>query len=285
AGRLIVDLCDVDSAKFEDYAASGERLWLNAREARLLAKEEARLAVKSDATLLISDAEAALFLSRLPEPSLPNVQVISNGIDADAFNPDQVAPHPKLASSEGPHFVFTGQMDYRPNEAAAIWAIENFVPRVRERFPEATLHIVGRNPTAELEKNARVPGVRIWGEVPDVRPFLTSADCVLAPLLIARGVQNKVLEAMAMARPVLLTPEAATGIAAKDGEHWLVAPANAGVMRERFEHLVSDPRKAEHMGQAARRFVLDHHAWGATLDPFEVLVRGAAEQGEARNAA
>ncbi|MEM8725883.1 MAG: TIGR03087 family PEP-CTERM/XrtA system glycosyltransferase [Pseudomonadota bacterium] len=277
-GRVIVDLCDVDSAKFENYAAGGDRTWLNSREARLLAAEEERLAQRADATVLISEAEAALFQTRLRQPERTSIHVIGNGIDADVFSPDAAAPHPGVVVSEGPHFVFTGQMDYRPNEQAAIWAAETLLPAIRTIFTGAEMHIVGRNPTPTLLRHEAQEGLTIWGEVPDVRPFLAAADCVIAPLMIARGVQNKVLEAMAMGRPVLLTPEAATGIAAHDGREWMIAPTEAVAMCERVADLLRDPVQAETMGRSAREFVIAHHDWGAMLAPLESLVTGNASR-------
>jgi polysaccharide biosynthesis protein PslH len=276
-GRVVIDLCDVDSAKFQSYADTGERVWLNAREARLLAAEEERLGQRADATILISEAEAALYRSRLRNPAKVNVQVIGNGIDAAFFDPAATTPHPALTGSAGPHFVFTGQMDYRPNEQAALWVIEALLPALRARMPEATFHIVGRNPTPKLMAHHGAPGVRVWGEVPDVRPFLAAAEAVLAPLLIARGVQNKVLEAMAMARPVVLTPEAATGIAAEDGAQWLVCPPDAPAMAERIAALLADREAAPHIGTAARQFVLDHHGWDAMLTPLGALIGNCGE--------
>jgi sugar transferase (PEP-CTERM/EpsH1 system associated) len=282
-GRVVIDLCDVDSAKFASYAAAGERAWLNAREARLLAVEEERLGQRADATILISEAEAALYRSRLRAPDKVNVAVIGNGIDAAFFDPAATTPHPRLAAEAGPHFVFTGQMDYRPNEQAALWVIEALMPLLRARLPEAVFHVVGRNPTARLVAHHGCAGVRVWGAVRDVRPFIAAADAVLAPLLIARGVQNKVLEAMAMARPVILTPEAATGIAASDGEHWLVSPPDPATMAARIEGLLSEPEKAARMGAAARRFVREHHAWEAMLAPLGRLLGMGGEA--ARHAA
>jgi len=267
-GRVVIDLCDVDSAKFASYAEAGERVWINSREARLLAREEEHLGQRADATLLISAAEAALFRSRLNHPSRVNVQVIGNGTDAEFFDPVGMAPQALLASLPGPHFVFTGQMDYRPNEQAALWVIERLMPKLRQRYAQALFHVVGRNPTTRLMARHGLPGVQVWGEVPDVRPFLAAADVVLAPLLIARGVQNKVLEAMAMARPVVLTPDAATGIAAKDGEHWLISAPDAQAMCARLEPLLAEPEARARMGAAARRFVLDHHGWEAMLAPL-----------------
>ena len=281
-GRVVIDLCDVDSAKFENYAAAGQRVWLNSREGRLLAREEERLAARAHATILISENEAELFRSRLSEPHNANVQVIGNGIDSDFFDPASAKPHADLAKRPGPHFVFTGQMDYPPNEQAALWAIGSFWAAYSAEHPTAEMHIVGRNPTKLLKDQER-EGVTIWGEVPDVRPFVAAADCVVVPLSIARGVQNKVLEAMAMARPVLLTKEAATGIDAVDGQHWMLCEAEPEAMSERIDALRADPDAAKAMGEAARKFVLKHHNWDAMLAPLEGLVD--VGHGEARDAA
>ncbi|UAB77267.1 TIGR03087 family PEP-CTERM/XrtA system glycosyltransferase [Erythrobacter sp. SCSIO 43205] len=282
AGRVVIDLCDVDSAKFENYAAAGQRVRLNSREGRLLAREEERLAARADATILISDNEAELFRSRLTVPHKTNVQVIGNGIDSDFFDPSRTSPHPELSRRPGPHFVFTGQMDYPPNEQAALWAIESFFALYKSQHTDAELHIVGRNPTKRLQDKAG-EGVIIWGEVPDVRPFIAAADSVIVPLSIARGVQNKVLEAMAMARPVLLTSEAATGIDAADGEHWMLCELEPQAMQNRIDAFRANQSAARAMGKAARQFVLDHHNWNAMLAPLEWLV--SAGRGDARDAA
>src|SRR4029079_10220135 len=165
---------------------------------------------RADHTLLISEAEAALFASRLPPESRANVSVLGNGIDSRMFDPAGVAPHPVL-TEPGPHIVFTGQMDYPPNVEAALRTAERLRPLIRTVHSTAQFHIVGRAPAPELTALEGRNGARVWGEVPDVKPFLAGADLVLAPLTIARGVQNKVLEAMAMALPVVLTPATAAG--------------------------------------------------------------------------
>jgi len=261
AGRVIIDLCDVDSAKFEAYAAAGQRSWLNRREGRLLAREEERLAHRADTTLLISDNEVALFRSRLSSTRQVELCALGNGIDASFFDPDRVALHPDLEEGEDPQLVFTGQMDYAPNVAAAEWMIENIMPALRRTYARARFHIVGRAPTAALRDRHGENGVRVWGEVPDVRPFLKSADLVAAPLLIARGVQNKVLEAMAMAKPVVLTPGAATGIAAENDLHFAIARPDPAEMLVRIEALLADRDKRIEMGRAAREFVIDRMSW------------------------
>ncbi|KPP96587.1 TIGR03087 family PEP-CTERM/XrtA system glycosyltransferase [Erythrobacter sp. HL-111] len=277
AGRVVIDLCDVDSAKFAGYAEAGQRAWLNRREARLLAREEERLAARADATILISEPEADLLRPRLPAAAAARLHVIGNGIDAARFDPCTSAPHPALAARPGPHFVFTGQMDYRPNETAAKWASRELLPRLRAHFARAEFHVVGRNPSRAVAALDEREGVTVWGEVPDTRPFLAAADVVLAPLDIARGVQNKVLEAMAMARPVLLSPAAATGIAAADGTDFLVSELDPGTMAQAAARLLADPARAAAMGAAARRFVLERHGWDALLAPLETLVSAGPE--------
>ena len=280
-GRLLVDLVDVDSAKFEAYARErrAPMRWIDAREARLLRREEARLAERADQTLLVTEAEAALFRSRLPEPSRCGVGVLGNGIDAALFDPERVQPHPELATA-GPHFVFTGQMDYKPNVDAAVRAIDHLMPEIRAVHRFAQFHVVGRKPAAELVARHGANGARVWGEVADVRPFLAGADVVLVPLSIARGVQNKVLEAMAMARPVLVTPAAATGIAARDGEHFAVADTDVELIGRAFD-LIARAEVAQSMGAAARRLVLETMSWPAMLASLPGLV-GADPKGRRR---
>ncbi|MEO0062628.1 MAG: hypothetical protein RLZZ08_1188 [Pseudomonadota bacterium] len=273
-GPLVVDLVDVDSAKFEAYAGthSWPMSWIDAREARLLRAEEARLAARADHTLLVSEAEAELLRSRLPHGTRAQVSALGNGIDADLFDPAKVQPHRQLG--QGPHIVFTGQMDYPPNVAAALRGIGQILPALRRVHPHAQFHVVGRAPVAELLAHDGQHGCRIWGEVEDVRPFLAAADAVLVPLELARGVQNKVLEAMAMARPVVLTTPAATGIGAVDGEHLAVHDADDALAAAVLA-LLADPEQAQSMGARARQFVVDHRSWPAMLtDLPRLLTRG-----------
>lgn len=282
AGRVVIDLCDVDSAKFEDYAR--DHVWpravLDAREARLLAREEERLARRADVTLLVTEAEAALFRSRLSDPSGVEIVALRNGIDTNGFDPARVAPLPALTAAAGPHCVFTGQMDYPPNIAAVERTAATLLPAIRERYPEAQFHVVGRAPTAPVRALDGPSGVRVWGEVPDVKPFLAAAGLVLAPLTIARGVQNKVLEAMAMARPVVLSTEAATGIDALDDVHFAVGDNDATLVAKALA-LLDDRAAARYMGQAARAFVVAEQGWEAMLAPLAGMMRIDRQQRDA----
>ena len=270
AGRLIIDLVDVDSAKFEAYALdrSGPRGWIDAREARLLRKVESALTASADATLLVSEAEAGLLRSRVTDAH--DIRALRNGIDSDFFDPAAVAPHPELADG-GPHFVFTGQMDYAPNIAAVKRFANTILPRIRKVHPSARFHIVGRAPTSDVARLGEAESVRVWGGVPDVRPFLAAATMVVAPLTIARGVQNKVLEAMAMARCVLLSREAATGIDAVHGRHFVIGEDDAS-LTARALHLLARPAEREAIGLAAREYMLSHMSWDAMLADLPHLV-------------
>lgn len=277
AGRVVLDLCDVDSAKFDAYADAGERRWINRREARLLAIEERRMAQRAEATLLISEAEADLFRSRLGATGDVSIRVVSNGIDGNFFDPARIEPEPELVAGEGPQLVFTGQMDYRPNVEAILWAARELMPRLRRVHAHARLHVVGRAPVDEIRRLHGENGMRIWGEVPDVRPFLKAADIVVAPLRIARGVQNKVLEAMAMERAVVLTPDAATGIPAWDGEHFRIAPAEGGSMSATIAQMLEDEQSRAAMGKAARQFVTGTQSWDVVLAPLEALLEAGPD--------
>ncbi len=282
AGRLVVDLVDVDSAKFEAYADGkhGPRAWIDAREGRLLRAEEERLARRAAATLLVSEAEAELLVSRLDAPEQARVLALGNGIDTKVFNPAAALPILEMKEQVGPHLVFTGQMDYAPNVEAAMRAKSHILPELRRDWPQAQLHIVGRAPVPELLALDGRDGLRVWGEVPDVRPFLAGADIALAPLSIARGVQNKVLEAMAMARPVVLTPGAATGIGGLDNVHFAMAESDQGLV-SRIKGLLANPRAARAMGAAARQFVIERRGWNAMLADLPSIM-GMADPGEAR---
>lgn len=284
-GRLLVDFVDVDSAKFEAYAAQKitPLRWIDAREARLLRAEEQRLAIRADHTLLVSKAEAQLLRSRLADSGAARVSALRNGIDARTFDPSKVTAEPLILAEQGPHLIFTGQMDYAPNIAAARRVIENIFPAIRLHYPAAQFHVVGRAPTRELLAFDGKDGVRIWGEVPDVKPFLAASDIVITPLNIARGVQNKVLEAMAMALPVVLTSGAATGIEAQDRVHFAVEDCDKGLITRTIS-LLKDRDLAKLMGQKARKFVLEQQSWPAMLATLPQLV-GIDDDGRQRDAA
>jgi sugar transferase (PEP-CTERM/EpsH1 system associated) len=285
-GRVLFDFVDVDSAKFEAYAEAGRgpRSWIDAREGRLLGAEEARLAREADVSLFVSNEEAALFRARLlPQDRLEcDVRALRNGIDAALFDPAGSKPAPAMLAASSPRLIFTGQMDYAPNVAAARRAIERLLPIIRKACPAVSFHVVGRNPPDALTSFHGNDNVFIHGAVDDMRSYLAAADLALVPLELARGVQNKVLEAMAMELPVVLTPEAATGIGGTDGKHYAVAESDEALAHCVIELFGDEPRRKS-IALAARRFVIESLSWPATLAPLAGML-GLAEAA-ARDAA
>ncbi len=269
-GRLIMDFVDVDSAKFESYADEGNQFmrWINAREGKKLAAFEAEIAVRADASLFVSEAEAALFRER---SGAENVVGVGNGIDTVFYDPAATFKklHPVFPD---PLIVFTGQMDYRPNIEAVTDFAQNALPAIRATNPDTTFAIVGRNPTEAVSALSALPGVQVPGAVDDVRTWLAGADVVVAPLRIARGIQNKVLEAMAMAKPVVASKAAAEGIDAKDKKHFRVAKSVADEAKIVSE-LLSDVDSRLQLGAAARAHVAAHYGWAEQLAALDRIMQ------------
>lgn len=277
-GRFIMDFVDVDSAKFESYSDQGNPLmrWINAREGRLLGGFERDTARRADANLLVSEAEAALFKSRT---NARNVSALGNGIDTNFYDP--AASFKKLHPVfPDPLIVFTGQMDYRPNIEAVTDFATAAMPIIRAKHPEASFAIVGRNPIQAVSDLSMLPGVQVTGAVDDVRTWLAAADVVVAPLRIARGIQNKALEAMAMARPVVASPAAAEGIDAEKGVHFYSEPT-VTAEAERVCALLDQPHDALKTGAAARAHVIQHYGWADQLAPLDSLMGYSPERAEA----
>lgn len=257
----IMDMVDVDSDKWAQYAPTKPwpLSWLYRREARRLAAWEVRVAREFDVTLLVSAAEAAQLRQLAPEAA-DRIDWFENGVDATFFQPDPKRASPYPANSIP--LVFTGAMDYWPNVDAVTWFSREVFPLVREALPQAEFAIVGSRPTPEVCELARQPGIRVTGRVDDVRPYLQHAACAVAPLRLARGVQNKVLEAMAMARPVVASPQAAEGLSARAGEDLLVA----GHAADFAAQVVAVCRGGfPSMGDKARERILLAYDWQTNL--------------------
>lgn len=266
--RFVMDFVDVDSAKFAAYGEgeSGLMGWAHRREGRLLAQYENEIGRWADVNLFVSEAEAALFRQRAGLAA-NHVRALNNGIDTDYFDP---AGFPRLDGDADPMIVFTGQMDYRPNVEAVDYFARRTFPAIRAKHPTTLFAIVGRDPTPAVEELASLKNVIVTGEVPDVRPWLAAAAVVVAPLEIARGVQNKVLEAMAMARPVVASPAAFEGIEAVPGEHLLVAQGYD--MANAVSRLLAAPADGEALGRAARAHMVARYGWEAQLRQLDAII-------------
>jgi polysaccharide biosynthesis protein PslH len=313
--RLVMDFIDVDSAKFEAYAAEGGAMApVHRREGAKLAAFERAVAARAEVSLFVSEAEAALFRRRSGLAGA-DVRGLQNGVDLEYYDPDadflplsrpygRGGAHREAVGGEGldsgvgktltPQasglgppspvrtgeeksrlIVFTGQMDYAPNVDAVCWFAEEVMPLL----PGARFAVVGRKP-AEAVRRLAGPRTIVTGAVDDVRSWLAAAAVVAAPLRIARGIQNKVLEAMAMARPVVASPAAFEGIEAEPGRHLLVADG-AEAQAEAIAGLLADPERARALGQAARRRMVDFYRWEARLAPLADIVGVAPRQAAA----
>jgi len=239
APRKVLDFCDLDSRKWTAYAqrSSGARALLYDLEGRRLATRELQW-------LNEFDAANGVTIPDLPESGW-------------------VCPSPVAG--------FVGCMDYPPNVDAVVWFVRDIWPLIRRRVPDASFEIVGRRPTRAVRVLGETPGVQIVGEVEDVVSFVRRFRVSVCPIRIARGLQNKVLEAMAAARPVVLTPTAATGLTAKDQIHYLIADT-AEAFADQVVGLLADPDRCFRLGAAARRFAAENHCWEREMSRLESLL-------------
>jgi polysaccharide biosynthesis protein PslH len=278
-GRRVVELGDVDSEKFRSYAetAGPPMRQIYTREARLVRALERRVALECDYSVLVSEPEAELFRRHVPEAANKIVGV-SNGVDHQYFSPERDYPAP-FDPAAGPSYTFTGNMDYRPNVDAVVWFVNEVLPIVRRAISNARCFIVGSNPTDEVKRLAKDAGVIVTGRVPDVRPYVFHATASVSPMRIARGIQNKVLEAMSMAKPIVLTSGALEGIDAVPNRDLIVADdANsfaASLLRVTGANGATTP-EGEALGQSARQVILRRYDWDACLRGFDDLMRPAA---------
>jgi sugar transferase (PEP-CTERM/EpsH1 system associated) len=264
--KRIMDFVDIDSDKWRQYAPTKiwPLSWLYQREARKLLAWECRVAAEFDSSLFVSAVEAADF-QKLAPASAAKVGYYHNGVDADYFSPERDYTNPYPVGSSA--LVFTGAMDYWPNVDAVLWFAAEVLPILRTRMPNYLFAIVGSKPAPEVQALAYQPDILVTGRVADVRPFLAHARCVVAPLRIARGIQNKVLEGMAMAKTVVATPQALEGIGALPGHEVLLA-ADAPTLAAAITAALSNT----HTGPAARRRVIERFSWAHNLARIEHLL-------------
>ena len=262
----VIDLVDVDSQKWLDYAGNGLRPidWVYRAEGRRLREVERKIADWASAITFVSEAEASLYRESCGLDVGP-IHAVSNGVDFDYYHPDITPP----GASESPDgCVFVGALDYRPNVDGAVWFCREVWPEIRRRVPEATLTLVGRRPVAAVQRLAiDCPGVNLVGQVPDVRPFVAKAALAVVPLRLARGVQNKVLEALAMRKAVISSPQAVAGVKAVAGRDLLVA-SSPEEWADAVSGLLADPVRRAELGHAGRYYVEENHCWETCLNPF-----------------
>lgn len=273
---VLLDFVDVDSAKWSDYASQHRwpLSWLYRREGARLLDYERRCARQARHSFFATEKEAALFLAKAAE-STGRVSAMNNGVDAEFFSPSAAHANPYATGELA--VVFTGAMDYWPNIDAVCWFAQEALPQLRARWPALRFHIVGRNPAAAVQA-LRSDAVAVTGTVPDVRPYLQHAAVVVAPLRLARGIQNKVLEAMAMGRPVVAADECVQALSASPGQEIIAARSTADFVAA-VSALLEDPGHAQSVGVAGRGRVLASYDWAAHLAVIDVHLAAIAPAG------
>jgi sugar transferase (PEP-CTERM/EpsH1 system associated) len=261
---VVFDAEDVDSEKWRSYSQSKTwpTSWLYQREANKLLVYEREMAASTDVSIFVSAEEAALFKQLAPE-SADKVHYRTQGVDSVYFDPQVPFENPYQAGQKV--LVFAGAMDYRPNVDAVKWFCQYVLDAVRQQEPDFLFCIVGMKPADEVRQLGKLPGVRVTGGVPDVRPYLSHALAACLPLQLARGIQNKALEAMSMTLPVLATQDALLGIIDYPGVLSVVA-SDADAMIAAALDILAHPRQTNSAGRAC---VLEHYSWDTNLRRME----------------
>jgi sugar transferase (PEP-CTERM/EpsH1 system associated) len=271
--RRIVDFVDVDAEKWGEMAAYRRWpwSWLYRRERDRLRAFDRDAVARCDRCLFVSPTEAQALQQLIP-CAQDRAVVVPNGVDSRHFTPELRLPCP--FGPGGPVVAFTGDMSYWPNEDAALWFARRVLPGLRAEHPDLRFVVVGRRPGRRLRRGAMRLGFTLTGAVPDVRPFLAHAAVAVAPLRVAQGVPNKVLEAMAMAKAVVATPAAARGLRVRTGGDIVLASDPDAFARATSQAL--DPQFARAMGVRARARVLADYAWAPSLRLLDHVVAPAA---------
>ena len=264
---VVFDAEDVDSEKWRSYAASEfwPVSWLYRREADRLLSYERAMAAATDVSVFVSAEEADLFRTLAPE-SAQKVHYRTQGVNSEFFDPSRDYDNPYEPGQKV--LVFAGAMDYRPNVEGVKWFCDHALARVRAAQPDLLFCIVGMKPTDEVLRLDRLGNVRVTGGVPDVRPYLAHAMAACLPLQIARGIQNKALEAMAMALPILATSDALEGILSYAGWRPYVAD-DPDTMVSLAIDILSRSREYDDAGRAC---VLEHYNWDTNLRRMEAFL-------------
>lgn len=274
-----VDLIDVDSEKWFEYSqsSSAPKSWIYGLEARRMRRLESSLSEWMRGITVVSEPEANLYRSFRPDG---RIQAIPNGVDVDYFSPDRSAAQ---NSGHTSGCVFVGALDYKPNIDGICWFAREIWPAILKQRPDETLKIVGREPVSQVHELNSLPGIEVVGTVPDIRPFLSEASVAVVPLRIARGVQNKVLEALAMAKAVVASPDPLVGLNVEDGTHLFTA-REPDEWVTRVVELLDDSSLRGDMGLAAQAYVTANHRWEQCLTSLNKFLGLEVTSGSDRTA-
>ncbi len=266
----MIDFVDQDSRKWLEYGDQKKfpmNLLYRCEGRRLLGLEE-ELHRSFDGSIAITDEEAALFSESIPGAK---VSVVGNGVDADFFS-----WHP--AGRDAKDIVFTGMMDYYPNVDGVVRFVERMFPEIRRQVPECRFHIVGAKPTEAVTSLHDGEAVFVTGRVPDVRPYLHKSAVAVAPLRIGRGLQNKVLEALASGPAVVTTVEGHQGICGNPGEDLMVMSDEVGFV-DAVVDLLQNPDRRQAMAIRGRKLVEERFSWEVQHERLQGMLEDVRRRG------
>lgn len=264
-----IDMIDMDSYKWVQYAdhKPWPQSWVYRTEGKNLLCHEKKIAANFERIIFVSDLEKSLFIAKVFQ-NVPqdNVLAIGNGVDLDFFSPAYISKVRK----DSPVLIFYGAMDYWPNIQAVVWFANNIFPLIQQHVASVKFYIAGSNPSHDVRVLGKRRGIEVTGFVDDIRDYIALADVCVMPLRIARGIQNKVLEAMAMGKPVVCSPEAHEGIDAEDGVELFLAVSPDDFAAKTIELLADGPLRNA-VGERARSCMEKKYAWAEKLSALERL--------------
>lgn len=269
--RRFMQFAELDSDKWRQFGENSRwpLSWLYRREARKLLEFESEVARAFTHSAVVSEVEKELFMQRIPGVT---PLVLPNGVDVEHFKSAGDA-------KRDPHtVVFTGVMDYEPNTQGVLWFLRECWPRIRAEIDDARFLIVGSRPIDSILQLDGIDGVEVTGRVAEIPPYLDSAAVAVAPLHMARGVQNKVLEAMSSALPVVASPQAAQGLGETDRDT-LIVETTAEATATAILELLKDPAAARAIGQRAAEYVRAQFRWENMFAIFDRAILTANPEG------
>jgi len=257
----VIDFVDMDSDKWMQYAEKKQwpMSWIYRREARTLFNYEKKIAKKFDKSLFVSSKEAELFSVQIKD-ALIKVDYVNNGVDTAYFSSNEGFSNPY--GKDEKIIIFTGAMDYWANVDAVQWFAEEVFPALKNKIEHLRFIIVGSKPTGEVLDLQSIDGVKVTGFVKDIRPYIMYADVAVAPMRIARGIQNKVLEAMSMGRTVVVSPQGLEGINAQPDKDLMLSTLKQDWV-EQVTNAIIQPNLE--MGHSARTCVMNHYSWYSNI--------------------
>jgi sugar transferase (PEP-CTERM/EpsH1 system associated) len=276
--KLIIDYVDLDSDKWRQYAeySNGLLRYIYSLESRRLFKYELEINRKFHHSVFVSKREEDTFIKL--SPNIRNITIVPNGVNYDYFTP---RPEKNFLSpfyeTNGPKIIFTGVMDYFANEDGVSWFCNEIYPIIKKELPRAEFYIVGNRPTDMVWSLSEIDGVTVTGYVQDIRVYYWTADLCVTPLRIARGLQNKVIEAMATGNAVVATPNASNGIHCTDNEDILIAD-NAEAFASKVISLLRNDAKRESLGKNAVKTIRQHYLWEKNLKALDEMISEPACQ-------